>query len=168
MKKTTVSRALFLVMVLLALAASPAAQGPNTVPRNVTGVLNGTFTFEQWGSEWWEIYTNGEATGTVQHLGLSTLYTRHTPTVSGDLVDGTFEIVAANGDELRGTYDGFAAATSNTFLAYAGEATLVITGGTGRFAGATGTIDATFLETFTDYSYALAVTRWTLAGTVNY
>ncbi len=46
-------------------------------------------------------------------------------------------IAAANGDELFGTYDGVM--TGETSFAE----TMVVTGGTGRFGGASGTVEET-------------------------
>ncbi len=80
-------------------------------------------------------------TGTISHLGRVSWTTEHCfQLFAGDF--GTFGdpelvITAANGDQLFGTYAGVM--TSDTTFAE----TVIITGGTGRFAGATGTIDET-------------------------
>jgi hypothetical protein len=153
-----------------ATAAAQAATGAKTVPRYVSGALDGRFDFTRvWGTEWWEFYSDSHAKGTLSHLGLSQIYTTHIPNLgTGALEQGDFRIVAANGDEIRGTYEG--AATYDELRAdlVHGAATFVISGGTGRFDGATGTITATFLETLDDPSWASAKVAWTLAGTVNY
>ena len=163
-------------------AAAQAAKGPKTVPRDVSGELDGTFTFEMYppyGDT--DFIAKGEAEGTLSHLGLSKLYTEHQPNPAGDgtLLNTAFTIVAANGDEIRGTY----ADAKVTFVGmegtdypldfyYSGTATLVISGGTGRFAGASGTINATFLEHIKlfvfDWSKYSCTVAWTLAGTVSY
>lgn len=52
--------------------------------------------------------------------------------------DGIFEVAAANGDRLFGTYEGVQAEVDAEGTA-AFETASVITGGTGRFTGATGT-----------------------------
>jgi hypothetical protein len=149
-------------------AVAPASQHSNTVPREVSGKLDGRFTFVVWGPGWWDFYTDGNVTGTLSHLGLARMYTRHTPHADGTLTDGTFEIVAANGDEIRGTYGGSASYDAVRPDLVHGAATFVISGGTGRFLGATGTLTATFLETLDDPSWASAKVAWTLEGTVNY
>lgn len=164
-------------------AAVPASQGFKTVPREVTGKPDGAFTFEMYypyGD--YDFIAHGEATGTLSHLGLSKLYTTHQANPAGDgtLLNTAFKIVAANGDEIHGTYAdakvtlvGVDVGTDPLFyFHYKGKATLEITGGTGRFAGASGAIDATFLEdieVFDPYwaNYNCTV-AWTLAGTVNY
>ena len=141
-----------------------------TVPRDVKGALDGRFDFTRmWGGEWWQFYSDSHATGTMSHLGLAHVYHHHVPNlVTGALEQGTFRIVAANGDEIRGTYEG--AATYDALRAdlVHGAATFVISGGTGRFDGATGSLTASFLETLDDPTWASARVSWTLAGTVNY
>jgi len=148
-----------------------AASQSGQVTRHFAGTLAGRFDFTRlWGSAWWEFYSDGDCTGTVSHLGLSRLYTTHVPNLeTGQLTDGTFELVAANGDRIQGTYTGAAAydAEHPDELAH-GTATFVVSGGTGRFSGATGGIDATFLETFDDPSWESAGVVWTLDGNVSY
>lgn len=145
---------------------SPAEQG---VARHLAGTLDGRFDFTRtWGSEWWEIYSDSEATGTVSHFGLTTLRTTHIPTLTLQLTQGVFTMVAANGDEIHGTYEGSAAYDPDRADVVHGTAIFVVSGGTGRFAGATGSITATLLETLDDPTWASAKATWTLAGTINY
>lgn len=81
------------------------------------------------------------ATGTATHLGLVTWMSEETVNLcsnpEGGDVSGTFVIVAANGDELRGSYETLAHLDFE-----AGRIAAVgrfrIEGGTGRFAGAGG------------------------------
>lgn len=164
-------RIIFMFSLLLGasvLAASPAPQVGKAVPRYLCGVLDGGFTFVQWGPNWWDFYSDGEATGTLRHLGVAEMYTRHTPTTGGELRDGTFKIVAANGDEISGTYTGSVTEVPNKPFQYSGKATLVILAGTGRFADASGTIDATFYEILDAVTFESAEVTWTLSGIVKY
>ncbi|MGE5362038.1 MAG: hypothetical protein ACM3NQ_23730 [Bacteroidales bacterium] len=156
------------VAATLATGGGPAAQ--QGVARQAGGTLNGRFDFtHMWGSEWWQFYSDSDTTGTLSHFGLSRLHTRHTPNLmTGALEQGEFTIVAANGDEVRGTYQGMGTYDPIRADLVHGTATFVVTGGTGRFAGATGSIAATFLETLDDPSWASAAVTWTLAGTINY
>ncbi|MBP1636021.1 MAG: hypothetical protein H6Q10_2595 [Acidobacteria bacterium] len=151
-------------------AVVPAGQGGSMVARDVTGGLSGRFDFTQmWGDEWWQFYSDSTSTGTLTHLGLSQLYTRHLPNlVTGALEQGEFRITAANGDEIRGTYEGQGTYDPDREDLIHGVATFVITEGTGRFAGATGTIAATFLEVLDDSTWASAGVTWTLGGMVTY
>jgi hypothetical protein len=146
------------------------AKGPATVPRDVRGTLDGRFDFTRtWGDEWWQFYSDSHATGTTSHLGLAHVYTTHVPNLAtGALEQGTFRIVAANGDEIHGTYEGAGTYDEHRADLVHGAATFVISGGTGRFEGATGSLTASFLETLDDPTWASARVSWTLAGTVNY
>jgi hypothetical protein len=150
----------------VAMAAAPENQGVGTVPRFISGIMDGRFTFEQWGEEWWEIDTLGDVVGTLRHLGLAQMYTRHTPNLDGTLSNGEFTIVAANGDEIRGTYTGAGEWISDTEVL--GAATFLIVEGTGRFTEVSGTINVAFLETFDDPTWASAKVTWTLQGMVSY
>ena len=94
------------------------------------------------------------------------MYTSHTTYANGTITNGTFTIAAANGDLIQGTYAASASWISADQVV--GTATLSITGGTGRFADATGTIQADFLETLDDPTYASAKVTWYLAGTISY
>ena len=149
-------------------ASGPVGAQGRTVAREVSGSLDGRFDFTRtWGSEWWQFYSDGDSTGTVNHLGLSRMYTTHIPNLgTGALEHGEFRIVAANGDTILGTFEGSAAYVSEDQLH--GVATFVVSGGTGRFEGASGTIDVTFVETLDDPTWASAKVAWTLAGTVSY
>ena len=84
-------------------------------------------------SQW---ISTSSGTGTITHLGRVTWTTEHCfQLFAGTFGDADLVITAANGDELFGTYDGVM--TGDTTFAEM----LIITGGTGRFSGATGTID---------------------------
>jgi hypothetical protein len=52
--------------------------------------------------------------------------------------DGTIHWFAANGDEISGTFDGFLTPIPGTPGVYDNHETAEVTGGTGRFANATG------------------------------
>lgn len=164
MKRTAFRCSLFLVLAIAAMAAAADSPGTKTVPRLIGGAMDGRFGFEgPWEGPW---TTTGDVTGTLRHLGLAKMYTQHTASPDGTLSDGTFTIVAANGDEIRGSYTASGDWISGTQVL--GTAAFVIEEGTGRFAQASGTITAAFLETFDDPSYGSAKVSWTLEGTVRY
>ena len=74
-----------------------------------------------------------ESTGTATHLGKFTR-TEHV-FINGLNISGTIVFTAANGDQLWTTFaGGFTSPTT-------AEGTYAFVGGTGRFAGATGTAD---------------------------
>ena len=106
--------------------------------------------------------SSGVPTGTAEatHLG------RITGTVQDDdsgfpVITGTFTMIAANGDEIFGTHIGYAQELGNGMLHLDFENT--ITGGTGRFAGATG-----FFETHVLVNEITGKGSDTFEGTISY
>jgi hypothetical protein len=77
------------------------------------------------------------ATGHATQLGQFALTMPHVVNPPANTAAGTFEFVAANGDTLFGTQTGVATLTATPNLIFIVE-TATITGGTGRFADATG------------------------------
>jgi hypothetical protein len=70
---------------------------------------------------------------------------------------GTFDWFAANGDEIYGTFEGYLTDDDMDFV-YDNHETSTVTGGTGRFAGATGIFYLGGLIDFTgfpDFSFVL-------------
>ena len=164
MKRTVFFGAFLLALAIAALAAAPYSYGGKIVPRDVKGVMDGRFVFEGPTEGPW--ITVGDVTGPLSHFGLSEMYTSHTPNGDGTLTGGVFKIVAANGDEISGNYEGSAQWVASDQVH--GNAQFIISGGTGRFEGATGTINASFVETFDDPTWSGAKVSWALVGTVNY
>jgi hypothetical protein len=78
-----------------------------------------------------------EATGKATHLGQFTLDIPHVVNAAYGTAIGSYEFTAANGDKLYATFTGIATPTATPGVLYI-EETATITGGTGRFAGATG------------------------------
>lgn len=80
---------------------------------------------------------NGYGTGQMSHLGgVEYEFTHCTyPDLTADL--GTFEFIAANGDELVMSYEG-AFEVVGAGEGFTGEGSWTATGGTGRFANASG------------------------------
>jgi len=99
------------------------------------------------------------ATGTASQLGQYTFTMPHV--VSPPTGSGTFEFVASNGDTLVGTETGSATPTSTPDVLFIVE-NLTITGGTGRFAGATGSFTIERL-----YNRVTLVTAGSFTGTIS-
>jgi hypothetical protein len=85
-----------------------------------------------------------EATGNATQLGRFTYTALITVNTATGMGNGTFVFTAANGDTVFGTISGQAAFTPPNIFRIAETAT--ITGGTGRFAGATGGFDIARLK----------------------
>ena len=93
-----------------------------------------------------------DLTGVATHLGK---YSAHVDAdgeiIGGEVVGhGTFTLVAANGDQLTGTVQFTGPLPSSDF--HTTTAVLTITGGTGRFADASGTITSQNLVTPTCFA----------------
>ena len=111
------------------------------------------------------------ASGQATHLGEFTIVFGHcsrinvdagTGAVSFDYGDGRGTFVAANGDQLFGTYDaGYADLTVDGIVAWHDTFTLV--GGTGRFVGASGDgQESGTTDSVTGW------TTWAFEGTITY
>lgn len=83
--------------------------------------------------------------GTATHLGRLTTEQSHCATATSlAFTDGLFTLTAASGDQLRGTYSGNFVPLDPPAFTIDGRFTF--TGGTGRFAGATGGGDASGVQ----------------------
>ena len=82
-----------------------------------------------------------EATGNATHLGKLTLEVPHVVNRTNRTALGTYEVTAANGDMVFADFTGLATPTAIPGVLYIVEIA-TITGGTGRFAGATGSFTA--------------------------
>jgi hypothetical protein len=139
---------LFVVLLLGACSDSPNLTDPtDATPIGMTSAevpLPTKGTYDVWGS-----FTDAPANcagagarhaggGVETHTGRYTI-TTHDCIIGADFT-GSFIKVAANGDELTGTYAGTTEVLEPPpFLVLAVTGTISFTGGTGRFAGATGT-----------------------------
>ena len=137
----------FAIVGLLAAAVPAAAKGSKERPikEDLVGYATGmvfspTFpdgdTFDGRCSEPSQWISMSSGSGVVSHLGRVTWRTEHCfQLFAGTFGDAELVIAAANGDQLFGTYDGIM--TGETSFAE----TMIVTGGTGRFAGASGEIE---------------------------
>jgi len=158
---------LAVVALMTLTAAFPAAA--DQTDRPFKGVLVGAGNVVLDASCPGGLRTETWATGWVAHLGLTTMTGHHcTPAIGENNIQGGVETwVAANGDTLETTY----AATVEPFepvegAVMTGPGHTVITGGTGRFAGATGEFNADFrgIVHFT----APMELSWSYEGAISY
>jgi hypothetical protein len=131
-----------------------ARGGIHTVP--LKGSLEGTVTITPLTPPFFSVVitASGNATG----LGAFTLQVPHTVNFATATGTGTFTFTAANGDRLTASFTG-QADTSQPIVSIVENAT--ITGGTGRFAGATGTFTANRL-----FDPVAQTTTGTFEGTI--
>ena len=135
MKRFGSAASLALAVVAVLGLAGPVPAGEQ-VPFN--GKLQGdvTRTFEPP-----VILVDVEATGTANHLGRFTLDVPHVVDPTTRMASGSYQFTAANGDTLYAEFTGQATPTATPGVLYI-EETATITGGTGQFAGATGSFTA--------------------------
>jgi hypothetical protein len=133
------------VLVVLGLAGSAPAQ--EQVP--FKGSFEGNVTVTPLAPPF--VMVDVEATGNATQLGLFTLDIPHVVNRVTHTAAGTYEFTAANGDTVIADFTGTATPTDVPGVLYI-EETATIIGGTGRFAGASG---------------SFSVERWydTIAGT---
>jgi hypothetical protein len=80
----------------------------------------------------------GSAAGTATHLGRYTAAFEATVNLLDGTATGSYTFTAANGDQLFSTFVGLGVPAGGSLASI--TETLTITGGTGRFASATGTL----------------------------
>jgi hypothetical protein len=122
--------ALALVLALATLGPASALANAGGTDRPVKGAGSGTISLDQAGA------FTGEAKGVSGHLGNYTVHLEGTgaPTPEANFFgSGTATAVAANGDEFTGTVTVTTTGPTTTVV-------VKVTGGTGRFADASGTL----------------------------
>ena len=131
-----------------------ARQPDRSVP--FTGTLNGTVMVTPLDPPLAEVLI--DATGTATHLGFFHLEVPHRVSFATATGDGTYTFAAANGDLLIAHFTGVAD-TSTQIFTIVEHAT--ITGGTGRFANATGSFTV-----HRSYDVAAGTTTGNIEGTI--
>lgn len=121
----------FSVLMIVALAGpAPAAE---QVP--FKGSLDGDVTVTPIDPP--VVFVEIDGGGTANHLGKFSVYIPHIVDRGTRIGIGTYEFVAANGDTLVADFVGQSSMTELPGVLFI-EEVATITGGTGRFAGATG------------------------------
>lgn len=167
---TVLAASLLLVVTLVGTAVAHADARP------FKGSVAGEIMFQPVGMEicpqtdvyWGGLRTDGFATGTASHLGLVAMTTQHC-TPSGDTIaggEGTFH--AANGDEIYFEYGGTAPFPGPGTTVIVAEVDFVITGGTGRFADASGGGHLTGYVNFEGFEDPSWAARWVWTGSIGY
>jgi hypothetical protein len=101
-----------------------------------------------------------EATGNATQLGGFTVAIPHIVNQTASTGSGSYEFIAANGDTLTAEFTGQATITTPGVLSIRETAT--ITGGTGRFAGASGSFTAERV-----FDTATSITTGSFEGTIS-
>lgn len=119
------------VVVVLEFAGPVAAGGQVPFKGSLDGVVSHTAVDAQ------TDYVLVEAAGTATKLGRFEVTAPHFVNTTTRTAAGYYEFTAANGDKVYAEFTGKARPTATPGVIYIVE-TATITGGTGRFAGATG------------------------------
>ena len=143
-----------LALLLLVGFSGPAA-AKDQVPFN--GRLDGTVTVTPAPPE---VQVFIEATGNANHLGHFTLEVPHVVDPATRTGGGTYEFTAANGDKLFASFKGSATQIAPGLLRLDEDAT--ITGGTGRFADASGSFTCVRI-----FDMAAGTTTGSFSGTIS-
>ena len=146
--------------LLLVLSASAALAEVKTVS------FKGAFDERDTGVvQFPNLLLNGSGTGTASHLGRFTYTYKVTVDLTSALSSGVIQLVAANGDVINGVSVGRGEPTDTPDLTHVIQL-VTITGGTGRFQGATGgfTSDAFLVN---DTKTGIGLSSGTLKGTIS-
>ena len=153
-------RAAMVVMMMVAAALAVSLANPAAAADQVPfkGRLQGTVTVMPLVPPFASVLAEG--TGNASHLGRFTWEFPHVVNQALRVGSGTYVFMAANGDTLTVQVTGTATLLAPGVLATTESGP--ITGGTGRFAGATGTI-----TTQRTFFMALGTTTGTFEGTIS-
>lgn len=158
MNSNMVTQRLSIAPVFMIFSTCIAFGQANTV--SLQGAFDGRYTGTVQGTT---LQATGGGAGTSSYIGPFTYSEKATVDLITGLSNGTFRLVAANGDQLNGSFVGRALPDIPKGSHFIGLVT--ITDGTGRFQGATGglTLDRFFDDTNVP-AYNLAY--GTLTGTI--
>lgn len=163
------SMLLTLVASVVAILVLAAAAGASPATRPFKGSVSGTVTFvgdpncaPPIGIG---LRTDGAGTGTVSHLGKTTLTSAH---CSAFVFSGLMTLTAANGDELVLAYQSVDGAPGNVGEVFVVHHTFQFVGGTGRFEDATGGGVMTAYVLFEGFPDPVWPVTWEWKGTIGY
>ncbi len=141
-RKSIVSLAAVMAVILLfsLFVVSAASAGKGGTDRPFKATLAGSARWEFPGlspSNCTIVTTLTEATGQETHMGRVEAFFSHCPAEPDYVNDGRMRLIAANGDELYGTYNYDPNSASNVIP-------ITLIGGTGLFVDASGSVAITY------------------------
>ena len=160
-------KSLVLLMALCLLLIVVPAAGAESEARPFKGSMSGSISFAPDKTCATLLRTDSQATGNVSHLGRATMTSAHCTPGAGWIEGGDLILVAANGDRVFITYEG-AAPPPNADGIIVADIDFIITGGDGRFEGASGGGDMTGLIVFEGLSDPEWAASWNWSGTIGY
>ena len=152
-----------IISVLVILSTFPVVFAFPAIPFN--GSLSGTFAITS------TTTLAGTATGYFEHLGHTTFLAKATVTgaaaCGGFTTTETDTFTAANGDQIFGSATGVACPTANPNMIHV-TASATISGGTGRFAHASGSYIIQLTTTVASPTAATGTLSGASTGTITY
>ena len=137
-RHSSIARLSLALLAVLALAG-PAAAGGQEKQVPFRGEFEGAATVTPRTPPF--VFVNIEGAGQATHLGNFDVSIPHVTNRSNGTAEGTYLFTAANGDTLTADFTSQVTPSGVPGVVNV-EVTATITGGTGRFAGATGSFDA--------------------------
>lgn len=133
-----------MVLSLALMSVSVIAKDNNSHQRPFWGSFDGETTFPMTGAclelTGVPFETLSQSTGKMTHMGRADLFTSHCAAPDGAL-GGHAVFTAANGNEVWAEYSAITVQGPPATALIGQEITMEITGGTGRFEGATGSLE---------------------------
>lgn len=159
------------IVLLLVLMLPTMAVAQGKTAHAFKAVIEGSFTFVPMEDAQtpYDSYGLGVGRGTAQGLGQTELFSFQQSQPDMRPIVTHFFLVAANGDRIVGTYEGGRTSVTGPASALF-EATYLITGGTGRFAQATGELQGKISLTVPggDWMAAEYGAVWSFEGWIKY
>ena len=161
-------------VAVVGLAAVVAADSGT---RPLKGSFEGDVTFNQVDMEvcpasellYGGMSSDAEATGTMTHLGRTTLVSSHCTPAGEAVTGGKATLIAANGDKLYASYSGTAPFPIPGVTEHVeADIDFEITGGTGRFDDATGSGKMYVSIEFLGFEELTWPAVWEWEGTIGY
>lgn len=161
-------------LMILGLAATVNADAGN---RPFRGSMQGDVTFNYVGEEicpkgdlfYGGLRSDSDARGTLTHLGRTRLLSHHCTPAGEAVTGGLMTLFAANGDQVDIAYSGsapFPIPGVTEFVEV--DIDFEITGGTGRFAGATGGGEMAVSIEFLGFGVETWPAVWEIEGVIGY
>lgn len=160
-----------LAVCALTLAALATAAVARSSDRPFKGSLEGSVLFvpdENCTNNEWLLRTDSIATGNVSHLGKTEMTSHHCTPAAADVEGGKMTLVSANGDEVYIDYAGVAPAPDPATGLITAELVYVVTGGNGRFEGASGGGEMTAKIVFQGFEDMEWPATWSWTGRIGY
>ena len=172
MRRSTMILSVAIVLVMA--VAAPASANSSTRP--FKGSVTGAVTFNPVGLEvcpasgtyFGGLRTDSMANGNASHLGKVAMMSSHCTPAGDTIAGGGMTLVAANGDELYLQYEGTAPFPDESTVVIVAMLDFAITGGTGRFANASGSGDLIAYVDFEGFEDPSWAARWVWSGAIAY